>query len=80
MLKAEGNNYAMAGLRKYVEWMTRGRRTDRIAYVTKEWDLPNPLPGAEWLDVNFSEAEEILRYPDLKPVFQPASKRAPRSL
>ena len=38
----------MAGLRKYVEWITRGRRTDRVAYVLREWDLPLPLPGAEW--------------------------------
>jgi hypothetical protein len=38
----------MAGLRKCVEWMSRGRRSDRIAYVLKEWDLPVPLPGAEW--------------------------------
>ena len=66
----------MAGLRKYVEWMTRGRRTDRIAYVTKEWDLPTPLPGAEWqLDANFSAAEEILRDPDLKTVFKAALEK-----
>jgi hypothetical protein len=38
----------MSGLRRYIEWMSRGRRTDRIAYVMKEWDLPVPLPGAEW--------------------------------
>lgn len=61
----------MAGLRKYVEWMSRGRRTDRIAYVMKEWDLPPPLPGAEWqLDARFNPAEEILRDPDLKTVFE----------
>jgi len=28
----------MADLRKYIEWMSRGRRTDRVAYVLKEWD------------------------------------------
>ena len=50
----------MAGLRKYVEWMSRGRRTDRVAYVLKEWDLPDPLPGAEWQqDVKFNPAEEV---------------------
>ena len=61
----------MAELRKYVEWMSRGRRTDRTAYVMKEWDLPPPLPGAEWqLDARFNPAEEILRDPDLKTVLE----------
>jgi hypothetical protein len=66
----------MAGLRKYVEWMTRGRQTDRIAYVTKEWDLPVPLPGAEWqLDSKFDAAEELLRDPELKTVFKAALEK-----
>src|SRR4051812_34349731 len=56
----------MNRLRKYVEWMSRGRRTDRIAYVMKEWDLPVPLPGAEWqLDASFNAGDEILRDPEL---------------
>jgi predicted RNA-binding Zn-ribbon protein involved in translation (DUF1610 family) len=63
----------MAGLRKYVEWMSRGRRTDRVAYVLKEWDLPEPLPGAEWQqDVKFNPAEEVLANPDLRDVFREA--------
>src|SRR5262245_1378998 len=63
----------MAGLRKYVEWMSRGRRTDRVAYVLKEWDLPAPLPGAEWQrDVKFNPAEEVLANPDLRDVFREA--------
>jgi hypothetical protein len=66
----------MAGLRKYIEWMTRGRRTDRIAYVTKEWDLPTPLSGAEWqLDSKFGAAEELLQDPELKTVFKAALER-----
>ena len=70
------NSDAMAGLKKYVEWMTRGRRTDRIAYVTKEWDMPPPLPGAEWqLAAKFSAADEILRDPDLKTVFKAALEK-----
>lgn len=48
----------MRGLRKYVEWMTRGRRTDRIAYAIKKANLPQPLPG--------------LRDPELKTVFKSA--------
>jgi hypothetical protein len=62
----------MAG-RKYVEWMSRGRRTDRVAYVLKEWDLPDPLPGAEWQqDVKFNAAEEVFANPDLRDVFREA--------
>lgn len=57
----------MTSLHKYVEWLNRGRRTNRIAYVLKEWDLPIPLPGAEWqLDVKFNAAEEILANPRMK--------------
>jgi hypothetical protein len=33
----------MARLRRYVEWMTTGRRTDRIVYVTKEWNMPEAI-------------------------------------
>ena len=59
----------MPGLRRYVEWMNRGRRTDRVVYVLKEWDLPKPLPGAEWqLDTKFNAADELLRDPELKSV------------
>jgi hypothetical protein len=66
----------VAKLRKYVEWMTQGRRTDRIAYVMKQWDLPIPLPGAEWhLDAKFNAAEEILRDPNLKTVFEAALEK-----
>lgn len=63
----------MDRLRKYVEWMSRGRRSNRIAYVLKEWDLPFPLPGAEWqLDAKFSPADELLNDPDMKAVFEEA--------
>lgn len=66
----------MAGLRKYVEWMTRGRRTDRVAYVLREWDLPLPLPGAQWqLDSKCNTAEELLRDPDLKVAFKVAIEK-----
>jgi len=66
----------MARLRKYVEWMSRGRRTERIAYVIKEWELPKPLPGAEWqLDTKFNVADELLENPDLKAVFAEALEK-----
>lgn len=66
----------MAGLRRYIEWMSRGRRTNREAYVLKEWDLPKPLPGAEWqVDKTFNLAEELLREPELKSVVKAALEK-----
>ena len=66
----------MSRLQKYVEWMSRGRRTDRIAYVTRDWDLPEPLPGAEWqIDAEFSPTDELLRDPELKQVFKSAIEK-----
>jgi hypothetical protein len=66
----------MAGLRRYVEWMNRGRRTDRVMYVIKEENIPNPLPGAEWqLDTKFNWADELLRDPDLETVVKVALEK-----
>jgi hypothetical protein len=66
----------MIRLKKYIEWMSRGRRTNRIAYVMKEWDLPMPVPGAEWrIDEKFSAADELLRDPELKTVFKAALEK-----
>jgi hypothetical protein len=63
----------LAGLKKYVEWMSRGRKTDRVAYVMNERDLPGPKVGAEWqVDNTFNAAEELLRDPALKNVFKSA--------
>jgi hypothetical protein len=56
--------------------MNRGRRTDRVVYVLKEWDLPKPLPGAEWqLDTKFNVADELLRDPGLKSVLKAALEK-----
>jgi hypothetical protein len=66
----------MAELSRYIEWMTRGRRTDRVAYVTKEWNLPKPQPGAVWqLDNKFNAADEPLREPKLKSVLKAALEK-----
>jgi hypothetical protein len=63
----------MAGLKRYVEWMSRGRRTERVVYVINESNVPKPLPGAEWqLDPKFNAAEELLGDPELKDVFKAA--------
>jgi hypothetical protein len=61
----------MTALRKYVECLSRGRRTDRIAYVSKERNLPKPVSGAEWQRVRtFNAAEEVLANPSLKEVLK----------
>jgi hypothetical protein len=37
----------------------------------KEWDLPKPVPGAEWqFDKPFNLADELLRDPELKSVLE----------
>jgi DNA-directed RNA polymerase alpha subunit len=46
-------------LKRYIEWMTRGRKTGRTAYVIYDWDLPSCLPGAEWaIDLDFNKIKE----------------------
>ena len=60
----------MAGIKRYIEWMSRGRLTNREVYVLKG-DLPKPLPGAEWqVDKTFNLAGELLRDPELKTVLK----------
>jgi hypothetical protein len=71
--EGERGNNPVAGLKKYVEWKSRGRKTDRVAYVLNEWDLPVPKAGAEWAaDNTFNAAEELLRDPTMKNVFKTA--------
>ena len=66
----------MVRLKKYIEWMSRGRGTNRVAYVMKEWDLPTPLPGAEWhIDQKFSAAAELLHDSELTIVFKGALEK-----
>jgi hypothetical protein len=60
-------------LKKYVEWLNRGRKTGRIAYVTSAWNVPEPTTGAEWqIDEAFNAAEELQRNPTFKAVFNSA--------
>ena len=66
----------MATLTRYIEWMSRGRRTNREAYVLEEWDLPKPVPDAEWQpDKAFNLADELLRDPEIKTVFKVALEK-----
>ena len=47
--------------------MSRGRKTDRVAYVMSVQNLPEPKVGAEWqIDDTFNVTEELLRHPDVK--------------
>ena len=60
-----------AGMKRYAEWLSRGKRTGRIAYVLDEWKLPEPVTGGEWaLDAKFNAAQEILIDPGIKEVFK----------
>ena len=34
----------MSGLKRYIEWMSRGRRTNREVYALKEWIFPIRYP------------------------------------
>jgi hypothetical protein len=62
----------MNRLRKYVEWMSRGRR---IAYVMKDWDLPLPLPGAEWqLDAQVHSRRRTSQQSGLEGSFQKGAR------
>ena len=66
----------MPGVARYVEWMSRGRGTGRVVYATREWNIPKPLPGAEWqLDARFNAAEELQRDPDLEVVIRAALEK-----
>ena len=60
-------------LARYIEWKSGGRRTGRIAYVIGMQNLPETIAGTEWqIDSRFNAAEEVLRNPKMKAVFQSA--------
>lgn len=60
---------------RYVEWLSRGRLTGRVAYATRVRDLPCPQPGAEWhKDKEFDAVAELRSRPILKAVFTAAIK------
>jgi hypothetical protein len=44
-----------------------------VAYVLAEWDLPVPLPGAEWArDSKFDAVEDLQANPALEATFREA--------
>jgi hypothetical protein len=56
---------------RYIEWQSGGRLTGRAAYAIGKQNLPEPVAGAEWqIDSQFSAADEILRDPSIKDIFQ----------
>ncbi len=63
----------MNKLERYIEWMSGGRRTGRVAYALGASKLPKPATGGNWqLDLKFNVAEELLRDPSLKDVIRAA--------
>ncbi|WP_146159816.1 hypothetical protein [Bradyrhizobium sp. MOS002] len=66
---------------RYVEWLSRGRLTGRITYVTRASDMPHPQPGAEWhKDKDFDAAAELRRRPVLKAIFTTAIKAGSKTV
>jgi hypothetical protein len=60
-------------LDRYIEWMSGGRRTGRVAYALRASNLPKPITGGQWqLDSKFNVAEELLRDPSLKATIKAA--------
>lgn len=56
---------------RYIEWQSGGRLTGRAAYAIGKQNLPEPVAGAEWqINSQFSAADEILRDPSIKDIFQ----------
>jgi DNA-directed RNA polymerase alpha subunit len=54
-------------LKRYIECLTRGRKTGRTAYVLRAWGLPPSLPGAEWtLDHKFIAIDALKTNPELR--------------
>jgi hypothetical protein len=66
----------MKQLKKYEERLRSGRKTGRVAYATSEFDLPRPLPGAEWQpDPIFDAAAELQLDPSLQDIFDEAFEK-----
>src|ERR1700739_4800502 len=69
----KGPNSKPTKLNRYIEWLSRGSKTGRVAYALRASNLPKTSPGAEWqLDSKFNAAEELLRDPSLKDVIRAA--------
>lgn len=63
-------------LRKYFEALDYGKRTGHVAYVLDVTTMPNPSPGAEWVeDKSFNAANAVLARPALKAMFQAALQK-----
>jgi hypothetical protein len=60
-------------LRRFYEAMPFGRRTDRLAYVTRIAAMPDAVDGSEWKeDAALNAAEAILEDPSLKQIYAAA--------
>jgi hypothetical protein len=66
-----GTNEMPNKMARYIEWQSGGRLTGRAAYAIGKQNLPEPVAGAEWqTDSQFSAADEILRDPSIRDIFQ----------
>ena len=66
-----GTTAMSGGLKKYVEWMSRGRKIDRVAYVMSQRQLPEPKVGAEWqVDKRLQRGRGTVAGPCLEGCFQ----------
>jgi hypothetical protein len=66
-----GTNEMPNKMARYIEWQSGGRLTGRAAYAIGKQNLPEPVAGAEWqIDSQFSAADEILRDPSIRDIFQ----------
>ena len=51
-------------LGRYIEWLSGGRRTGRVAYVCRAANLLKPAIGVQWqLDSKFNIADELPQDP-----------------
>ena len=66
-----GTNEMPNKMARYIEWQSGSRLTGRAAYAIGKQNLPEPVAGAEWqIDSQFSAADEILRDPSIRDIFQ----------
>jgi hypothetical protein len=60
-------------LDRYIEWLSGGRRTGRVADACQAANLPKPVIAAQWqLDSKFNIADELLQDPSLKATIKTA--------
>lgn len=62
----------MNKLKRYVEWMSRGRLTGRVAFTIDPWKVPEPMPGPNGTGSQVQRRRPLLERPELKAVIKTA--------